>query len=676
MKRLTRLTLIVLILLGAVQTKCGAKVYKAWKKPCVLNANLGCLKLKSVVFTDTATIVQFVSENNPKPIHFFPFTFLMNENKETPYFIKGCKEYKLGELMHVENKVVPVTLFFEPMPKETEVFDLYESMLPNAFKMLGVTNKKPYQVKHYAFSEDSIKEVRRNFFHTDTATIRGRIVGWPGYEGKSLTVYHNNAVTCESEPWVILVNKDGSFERKVVIDCPTLEYAHVDDVSVFFPYFLLPGHTLDITYYANGVVQYNDSLGNNLPFGVIGVFSPIHFDDIPSAYEFKDKIDFKHFAAMLDSDMKNKLSILDYVAERMEYGQLDYYLTRLNIMANYASVLLDYAYYKSRNTYDKNIDSLIAVNDSIAQLYDVSNYSLLRKLPVQDELLLSVPNYYMLQNRYQYSPLMRKVQDDCYAKNEYEAVDSAKIEVDKLLLGVSEPSMLMKSSLTNDFIFKLKHDNVDNATMDQVDWDKDFPTQESRETQLKVINKTLKDNFFRKVAMIKHPFFEAKVKDVYEYCHNQSIVQPLPECNAATILRKHIDMYRGKYLFIDFWATSCGPCRYGIKKSEAVRKELRDNEEFDFLFITDEGASPEEDYTKYVAEHLDGEDVVRVSKSEFTMYEEMFKFTGIPHYVIIDPEGRMINEIGGVTADYPNMCSSKEMFEQYFNAIKTACKRK
>lgn len=233
-KRLTRLTLIALILLSAIQTTCGAKVYKTWKKPCVLNDNLGCLKLKSVIFTDTATIMQFVSENNPGPIRFQPFTFLINDDNEKPYIIKGCKEYKLGEWMPVENKVVPVTLWFEPMPKDTKVFDLYEAMLPNSFRMLGVINKKPYQVKHYAFSEDSIKEVHKNFFHTDTATIRGRIEGWSGYEGKSLIIFHKNPVTCESEPWVIFVNKDGSFERKVVIDCPVLEYAHVDDVAVFF----------------------------------------------------------------------------------------------------------------------------------------------------------------------------------------------------------------------------------------------------------------------------------------------------------------------------------------------------------------------------------------------------------------------------------------------------------
>jgi hypothetical protein len=33
----------------------------------------------------------------------------------------------------------------------------------------------------------------------------------------------------------------------------------------------------------------------------------------------------------------------------------------------------------------------------------------------------------------------------------------------------------------------------------------------------------------------------------------------------------------------------------------------------------------------------------------------------------------MINEIGNVHAEYSNMCSSKETFEQYFNTIKTAC---
>ena len=672
MKKLTKLSFVTLMLLGASQFSYGAKTYKTWKQPHVLKENIGCLKLKNVIFTDTATIVEFVSENNPGNIRFADSSFLLGENGKH-YQIKGCKEYKLDEWMPVAKKTVPVTLWFEPMPKKTQVFDLMEGVSVGWFKFLGISDaKKPYQAKPFAFCEDSIKAIRKNFFCTDSVTLRGKIANWPkeGKEGVSYIVNHTDALTSKDEPWAILVNKDGSFERKMRIDYLMLEESHADNnYSVGFPFILVPGQKVDLTYYPDGKTQYNST--DKLSWGSIGAFHPslFYYLPYPSAYELKDKVDFKEFAKLTERDMDAKLQLLDYVAERFKYSQLEYYLTRLNIQAGCGQCLFDYSMYKVRNDQAINLDSLKAAGDPIAQIYDLENYSLLRRIPVNDPLLLAVPQFHMLQNRYKWSEIILKPMNDARRASKYLSEDSIRIDIDKRIFGGSEPSLLVKTILASGLMNEVSSLPI---KMEQINWGNDFPTQESREAQLKKINEMQTELFFKRMKQINQPFLEAKVKAEYDYCQSAKLVNELPDCEATKMLRKYTDKYKGKYLFIDFWGISCGPCRSGIERSEAVRKQLRDEKDFDFLYFTSMSWSREKEYNEYVQKHLEGEDCVRVNNAEFSCFQELFKFLGIPHYVLLDPQGRMLN----MDAGYPYHCRSKESFMQYFNDIRSRAEKK
>ncbi len=71
----------------------------------------------------------------------------------------------------------------------------------------------------------------------------------------------------------------------------------------------------------------------------------------------------------------------------------------------------------------------------------------------------------------------------------------------------------------------------------------------------------------------------------------------LPEGKATDIFRRIIDPFKGKILFVDFWATSCGPCVGSIKRMKDTRKKYEGNKDFDFIFITDERGSPKVNMT-------------------------------------------------------------------------------
>ncbi|WP_281298542.1 TlpA family protein disulfide reductase [Flavobacterium limnophilum] len=117
----------------------------------------------------------------------------------------------------------------------------------------------------------------------------------------------------------------------------------------------------------------------------------------------------------------------------------------------------------------------------------------------------------------------------------------------------------------------------------------------------------------------------------------------LPEGKATEIFKNIIKKHKGKILFIDFWATTCGPCVAGIKRMKEKRKEYKDNKDFEFVFITDESLSPLEPYNKFVGEQ-ELENIYRLASDDYNYLRQLFKFNGIPHYVVIDKKGEVIND--------------------------------
>lgn len=117
----------------------------------------------------------------------------------------------------------------------------------------------------------------------------------------------------------------------------------------------------------------------------------------------------------------------------------------------------------------------------------------------------------------------------------------------------------------------------------------------------------------------------------------------LPEGKAKEIFINIINNHKGKILFIDFWATSCGPCVVSIKQMKEKRKEYKDNKDFEFVFITDESLSPLETYNKFVKEQ-ELENIYRLPSDDYNYLRQLFKFNGIPRYVVIDKKGEVIND--------------------------------
>ena len=140
---------------------------------------------------------------------------------------------------------------------------------------------------------------------------------------------------------------------------------------------------------------------------------------------------------------------------------------------------------------------------------------------------------------------------------------------------------------------------------------------------------------------LNHPILLEEVERMLETTHPEYAAgtYQLPNTKAAEIFRNIIKAHPGKVLFVDFWATFCGPCRSGIEATADLREKYRNHPEFQFIYITGEKDSPIKTYNEYVEKNLKGEASYRVSDTEFNYLRELFGFNGIPHYELVEKDG-------------------------------------
>lgn len=99
--------------------------------------------------------------------------------------------------------------------------------------------------------------------------------------------------------------------------------------------------------------------------------------------------------------------------------------------------------------------------------------------------------------------------------------------------------------------------------------------------------------------------------------------------------------YKGKVIFIDFWATWCPPCRQSIPSVEKLYDEYKDNGSFVIL-----GINLNEDKStilKFMEKQKVNYKVLMSDKKVVSDY----KISGIPAFFLIDQNGDIVNKYVG-----------------------------
>jgi len=104
------------------------------------------------------------------------------------------------------------------------------------------------------------------------------------------------------------------------------------------------------------------------------------------------------------------------------------------------------------------------------------------------------------------------------------------------------------------------------------------------------------------------------------------------------------DDFLGKVLYIDIWASWCGPCRKLFPFSSQLKKKFnrRQLKKIDFIYV-----SIDNDYAKWKKSinqlNIDGENFISPADKENGI-SQYFQVSSIPRYIIIDKSGEIVQQ--------------------------------
>lgn len=101
-----------------------------------------------------------------------------------------------------------------------------------------------------------------------------------------------------------------------------------------------------------------------------------------------------------------------------------------------------------------------------------------------------------------------------------------------------------------------------------------------------------------------------------------------------------LDDLKGKYVYLDFWEIGCKPCIAQFPALDELREKYK-NKNIEFVYISLERKKHFDEWKNYVTDNkLKGLQLFNDEKSDF---RDAYKITSIPRYILIDPEGNIVD---------------------------------
>ena len=117
-----------------------------------------------------------------------------------------------------------------------------------------------------------------------------------------------------------------------------------------------------------------------------------------------------------------------------------------------------------------------------------------------------------------------------------------------------------------------------------------------------------------------------------------------------------LDDLKGKYVYIDVWATWCPPCRAEIPYLKKIEKKYH-GKNIEFVSISLDEDNDHEAWKNMIADkEMGGTQLYAGGDSEFV---EGYRIDGIPRFILIDDEGNIVND----NAPRPSEAALKTLFK-------------
>lgn len=119
-----------------------------------------------------------------------------------------------------------------------------------------------------------------------------------------------------------------------------------------------------------------------------------------------------------------------------------------------------------------------------------------------------------------------------------------------------------------------------------------------------------------------------------------AVGRPSPMFKGVDVNGKEMTLrdFRGKYIYIDMWATWCGPCQKELPFLKKLEEKFKGR---NIVFV---GLSIDQDKAKWAARVKSGAlSGTQLYISKGSKFQSDYRISGIPRFILLDPNGRIVN---------------------------------
>lgn len=561
--------------------------------------------------------------------------YIQDPKTETRYAPVSTEDLTLGqEFWMPDSGEADFSVIFPPLPEDVAAVDFIDG----DWRIFGLRVDGKKAPKTNEVDADGWRKQHcitypgepEPFFHTADTKISGKISGYDQRLGfDNMLLYYSNPLTGQSDPKTIPVNRDGSFSITFPMVSPG-PISIAGPNNFYLRFYAEPGRTLDLLLDWNDMLQaclsrimmrdvhlsgtcfggetgdINRELADAPSAPMIQMYKIAH-DSVPSATQ----------KLILANNDRYKADIERYKASA-PLNPVTIKVLDANVETDLILNLLDYPMYYA---FISQSDTLApALQEPIGiDFYEPMKTSFASADPwiFTGQAMDIIPNHLA----FSAIPELLGVKDEEGGQpldEGYKAIRRSKVMTE--WVGSDTVPLLWQAAYAASLCSFGKTD-----------------TSRPREETYATVNHAIENK------IVTHPYMVRTINDFFEAAYAFKPYD-IPDDDRGRVLRDITTPYAGKFILLDFWGTTCGPCRTAIENSADIRHRNVDHPDFKMIFVTGERESPMSAYDKYVSEHLQGETVHRLSDSDFNRLRDLFKFSGIPHYVLLGPDGKVLNE--------------------------------
>lgn len=130
----------------------------------------------------------------------------------------------------------------------------------------------------------------------------------------------------------------------------------------------------------------------------------------------------------------------------------------------------------------------------------------------------------------------------------------------------------------------------------------------------------------------------------------------LPDISGQTIALEDL---KGKVLYVDIWATWCGPCKQQIPYMQQLEEHYKGNDQIEIISVSIDRDADKEKWSTMVKEKQMAGMQLFAGKS--TSFSRDYKISSIPRFYIIGKEGEIVDDDAPRPMDYNTMGLNQEL---------------